>query len=64
LKLNLITASLLSFLFIIEAAAMSGIIAGVLGLIHIPLIDPKVAAIVVAGIGIILVFSIMYKSNP
>jgi hypothetical protein len=63
LRLNLGTASLLSLIFIIEAAAMAGIIAGAIGLVQIPVVDPKVAAIIVAGVGSVLAFFILYKSH-
>jgi len=63
LRLNLGTASLLSFLFIVEAAAMSGIVAGAFGLVQIPMVDPNVAAIIVAGVGIVSAFFILDKSH-
>ena len=54
---------LLSFLFIVEAAAMSAIVAGAAGLIQIPIpmLDPNVSAIFVGGVGIITAFFMLYK---
>ena len=65
MRLGLGTAALLSLLFILEAGAMAGIVAGAVGLVQlpaIPLVDPNVAAILVVGVGLVLGFGILYKS--
>lgn len=62
LRFGLGAATLLSLLFIIEAAAMAGIVAGGAVLIQIPAIDPQVAALLIVGTGPILGFGFIYKS--
>jgi hypothetical protein len=63
MRLNLAAAVLLSLLFIVEAAAVSGIIAGANGFVQIPMVDSKATAIVVAGAGSMMAFFILYKSH-
>jgi hypothetical protein len=62
MRLNLAAAVLLSLLFIVEIAAVSGMIAGANGFVQMPMVDPKVTAILVAGAGSMLAFFILYKS--
>jgi len=64
-RLGLGTAALLSLLFILEAGAMAGIVAGAIGLVQlpvIPFIDPNVAAILIVGAGLLIGFGVLYKS--
>ena len=62
MRLGLGAAALLSLLFIIEAAVVAGIMLGAAGFVRIPAIDPRIAAILVLGTGLMAGCGVLYRS--
>jgi hypothetical protein len=63
MKLNIWSAAVLSFVLIILATVIFTIAADARGLVELPAIDPSVASLLMAGIGLIFSILLLYGKN-